>query len=214
MFFGKKEPSSKCPQCKSKVDDSFSFCPYCGKSFADPEKELRDFGMIGRSDFSQKANPFTPEEFGITDKLISSLVNNLTKTLNQQLNEMNNAEIENFPNGIKIKIGTVPTNVRPHARREVKKVITEEQINRMSSLPRAEAKTSVRRFSDKVVYEMAVPGLESAKDVFISKLESGYEIKAIGSKKVYVNSLPINLPIHGYAIENGRLFVEFKTQEH
>ena len=37
------------------------------------------------------------------------------------------------------------------------------------------------------------------EDIFISKLESGYEIKAIGSKKIYVNSVPINLPLKQYS---------------
>ena len=58
-------------------------------------------------------------------------------------------------------------------------------------MPRAEAKTKLRRLSDKVVYEIAAQGIESPDDVLISKLESGYEIKAIGKKKIYVNTIPM-----------------------
>ena len=57
---------------------------------------------------------------------------------------------------------------------------------------------------------MKAPGIESVEDVFISKLESGYEVKAIGKKKVYVNSLPVNLPLRGYGIDVSKgLMVEF-----
>ncbi len=84
-----------------------------------------------------------------------------------------------------------------------------EQLKKMGSLPRTEAKTSVKRFGDKVVYELATPGVNSANDVFVSKLESGYEIKAIGNKKIYVNSVPINLPLRKYSILKNKLLVEF-----
>ena len=83
----------------------------------------------------------------------------------------------------------------------------------MSNLPRAPAKTSVRRLSDKVVYELSAPGIESVEDVFVSKLENGYEIKAIGGKKVYVNSLPVNLQLKGFSISENKLLVEFKPEK-
>lgn len=215
MFFGKKiDKSSRCSQCNSKIDDSFSFCPYCGESLVDSEQEMKDFGILGRNDSSKrKINNPLQENFGITDKFLNSMISNLTKTLVKQFNEAENAtEIENFPNGIKIKIGQPINKKKAPRTSSVKKAITEEQLKKMSGLPRVEAKTDIRRFSDKVIYEMTTPGLESIQDVFISKLESGYEIKAIGNKKVYVNSLPINLPLRGYALEDGRLLVEFKTQ--
>ena len=64
---------------------------------------------------------------------------------------------------------------------------------------------------DKVVYELNTPGVQSVEDIFISKLESGYEVKALGSKKVYVNSIPVNLPISKYSILDNKLFVEFNS---
>ena len=73
-------------------------------------------------------------------------------------------------------------------------------------------KTNVRRLSDKVVYELKTTGIESVDDVFVSKLESGYEIKAIGNKKVYVNSLPVSLPMKGYSISDAGITVEFALE--
>ena len=82
----------------------------------------------------------------------------------------------------------------------------------MSTLPRTQAKTNIRRLSNKVIYELATPGLQSVQDVFVSKTESGYEIKALGDKKIYVNNLPIDLPMRGFSVEDNKLLVEFKTQ--
>lgn len=214
MFFSNKEKKGpKCPQCKSKINDSFSFCPYCGENIIDPEEELREFGMLGKNDSAHKK--ISMNSFGISDQMISSIMSNLIKTLNQEFKETNSMRVENLPNGIKIKIGnTLPSQEgNRREKKEQNKGPTDEQLKKMAALPRSEAKTNIRRFSDKVIYEMSTPGLESPHDVFISKLESGYEIKAIGKKKIYVNSLPINLPIRGYAIQNGHLLVEFKTQE-
>jgi hypothetical protein len=59
----------------------------------------------------------------------------------------------------------------------------------MGKLPRAKAKSSSKRLGDRLVYELVTPGVTSPKDIFISKLESGYEIKAIGQKKVYSKNL-------------------------
>src|SRR3990172_3572410 len=144
-------------------------------------------------------------------------MNSMIKALDKQMKEgaepifEGNADIEHSPNGIKIKIG-IPQgkqNRQQKPKHSIKKQITEAQLEKMSNLPRAPAKTSVRRLSDKVVYELSAPGISSTDDVFVSKLENGYEIKAIGGKKVYVNSLPVNLQLKGLVISDNKLLVEF-----
>ena len=87
--------------------------------------------------------------------------------------------------------------------------VSEKQFEKMNSLPRVKAETKVKRINDKIVYELETPGIESPNDVFVSKLESGYEIKAIGDKKVYVNTLPINLPLKAMSLNKEKLFIEF-----
>lgn len=221
MFFGKKNKEIKCESCNSVIEEKFNFCPYCGRSTIDEQKELEEFGLLGRNNLSGnnnlKENPLAGA--GITDELINSLMNNLIKSFGNQFkniseNESNNTSIENLPNGIKIKIGIPQDAKKPQKpRQSVRKQITSEQIEKMASLPRAAAKANVRRLSDKLVYELSTPGIESTEDVFISRLETGYEIKAIGKKKVYVNSLPINLPLKGFAIADNKLLVEFKTEK-
>lgn len=212
MFFKKK--TQKCDNCRSKIDDKFSFCPYCGISFIDEEKYAKDYGLLGRGE--ELDNEIIPAEFsmGITDKIIGSLMNNLIKSFDKQFKQMDRnfekAEIKTLPNGIRIQIG--PTASKKTAQKGIfEKPITEKQLEKMNSLPREKAEAKIKRLNDKVIYELNTPGIVSPQDVFISKLESGYEIKAITDKKIYVNSLPVNLPLKSLSISNNKLFVEFLT---
>jgi len=217
MFFSKKDKTRLCENCGSKTEKKNDFCPRCGNSFIDAEQEQEDFGLLGRDDFtSPMQNPAA--NLGITDRLFSSIFNNLVKTLDRQfqsqLREMERdegAEIRALPNGIRIKISNSPNKKHKKEKARNKAELTEEQIKKMSSLPRAKAKSSLKRFGDKLVYEISAPGVGSTEDIFISRLESGYEIKAIGSKKVYVNSIPISLPLQKYSILNNKIFFEFSA---
>ena len=213
MFFDKK---TKCKLCHSKIKEDFSYCPYCGHHLLSKEEELREFGMLGKNDSEEEniENQFAP--VGLTDKLINSLVSSLVKNIDKQMKDSiadDNTEITQLPNGIKIKINTNMPKSPKKVVKQAPRKISDEQMKKLSELPREIAKSKVRRLSDKVVYELSAPGVESPENIFFSKLESGYEIKAIGKKKIYVNSLPIELPLRGFAIDKDKILIEFKTQE-
>lgn len=226
MFFNKKTNNKECPSCNGSIDKKFNFCPHCGLSQVDPEKEMKDFGMLGKSDM-EDIQPIGLNGLGITDKLVSSIFTTLVKSLDKQMKNLdqdqgNNTEIRNFPNGVRIKIAQGPIGHPINAPQKKpkkfehsveKKQLTEEQIKKIAKLPRTEAKTNVRRLSNKVVYELSAPGVQSIEDIFLSKTESGYEIKAIGNKKVYINSIPINLQLRGFSTDNSKVFVEFHPEE-
>lgn len=222
MFFKKKakKNEAKCMHCNSNVDNKkYRFCPYCGESFIDEEQELKEFGMLGQDDMADEEimqNMFANANMGIADKLLNNMMQQLMKTLNRQFNELENTditEVRSFPNGIKIKISPARGQQLPQRQtRTEKQELTEKQIKKIANLPRTEAKTTVRRLSDKVVYELVTPGVESTEDVFVSKLETGYEIKAIGKNKVYVNSFPINLPLRRFWLQDKGLVLEFSLQ--
>lgn len=212
MFKGKS-----CKRCEGKLKDSFSFCPYCGLDLRNPYADEKDFGMLGRNDEALNAPLMGGGSLGITDKMIQSIFNSLLKGLEGQFKEdIQNPndlphEVQRLPNGIKIRIGTPPKEV-PQKKKSAPKYLTDEQVKRMSNLPRGEAKADVRRFSDKVVYELSAHGVDSVEDIFVSKLENGYEVKAIGKSKVYVNSLPVNLPLKKYYLKGKKLNIEFGLQ--
>jgi len=214
MFFSKKKDKQiKCEVCSSKLNDKYSYCPYCGSDLLDNEKELKNFGMLGRNDFNTKEIMDDSPKFGFTDKLISSLMNSLMKNIDEQFREIEKTEVKTLPNGIRIKIGVPQVREENPPRKKTSKLISQEQLEKMSSFPRTSAKANVRRLSDKVVYELNTPGLNSVQDVFVSRTESGYEIKAIGSNKVYVNNLSIDLPLKGFSVSDNKLLIEFKTDE-
>lgn len=216
MFFKKKSKKEvKCDACSSYINEDYSFCPHCGISYIDPIEDMRNFGMLGKTDELAENNQEAPANLGITDKIISSVMHSIIKNMVSQIGnpqkKLNQPEIQSFPNGIKIKIGLLPNQIKKVQKKAAKsaQTLTEEQIDKMSKFPRAEAKTNLRRLPDKVIYEISAPGIKSPEDIFVSKTESGYEVKAIGKTKIYTNNLPINLPLKGYSIHEKSLLFEF-----
>jgi predicted nucleic acid-binding Zn-ribbon protein len=223
MLFGKKE-KKKCANCGSKIEDRFSYCPDCGDSVFDSESEQEDFGLLGKDDYiEQQIDPYGPQTFGITDKIIGSMFNSLMKNLDKQFKnqlrevekDLDRTEVRSFPNGVSIKISGPlgQKKLKQNSQNPKTREIGKDQLRKMNSFPRIEAKTNVKRVGDKVVYELSTPGVSSPEDIFISKLESGYEIKALGTKKIYVNSVPITLPLRGFSIFKNKLVVEFSGFE-
>lgn len=216
MFFKRKLGGKECQKCKSRIEDKFSFCPYCGLSTVNKEKEMKDFGILGSRDINEGEflqSNIPRINLGMMDRIFSSLVSSLMKTMEQQINDFDSAEIENYPNGVRIKIENTPYKRKQKPARAIRRSLTSEQIKKMSELPRVKAKTTMRRIGDKIIYELNAPGISSTEDVFLAKLESGYEIKAIGDRKIYVNSLPVNLPLTAVSLQNDKVFIEFRTEQ-
>lgn len=209
MLFKKK--NKICNNCNTKINGGYSFCPYCGASLVDREKYLKDYGLLGKG---EEFN-YAPKEFnlGIADKIIGSLMSSLIKNLDRHFQEMDKdferGEVMSLPNGVRIRIGHSTPIKKKSQKSFFQKSISKEQLERMSSLPRTKAETTVKRLNNKIIYELNASGIESPDDIFISKLESGYEIKAIGDKSIYVNSLPVNLPLKSLSLGKDRLFIEF-----
>lgn len=218
MFFKKKSKKNEisCPECSSILENKkYRFCPYCGSSLH-KEDIIKEFGMLGQSDLNEEETMeqmFGDNGFGFADKILNTFVQQLIKTLNQQLNNIENsefAEVKTFPNGIKIKINPSAPSKKTPEKNKIE--LTKKQIEKITNLPKTEAKTTIKRLSDKIIYELNTPGVESTEDVFVSKVESGYEIKAIGKNKVYINNFPINLPLKGYWLKDKGLVFEFSLQ--
>jgi len=86
-----------------------------------------------------------------------------------------------------------------------------ENKNAFSKLEKKEPKTSIRRLSNKIIYEIEVPDVESINNISINQLDSSIEIKAIGKKTGYEKIIPINFPISSYELSNGKLILELKA---
>jgi HSP20 family molecular chaperone IbpA len=215
----------KCSNCNEKVSKNYEFCPFCGNNF----KSLRDnedYGFLGKNDFIEENNNFSPFNDSFMDKMLS----NALKILETQLKELprefketrpnnktpriqnNNLDVQFFVNGEKV----FPQN-NQEEREEIQKPIkirnniSEEKAERFYKLPKKEPNSKVRRLSGKIVYEIEVPGVTAIEDVLINQLENSIEIKALSKDKVYSKTLNINLPILNYKLSKGNLILELKV---
>jgi len=213
----------KCEKCGKKIEEKYSFCPYCGNNSNDDDE---DFGMLGKNDFMPIANEMKLP-LGL-NTLFNSLMKNLSKELDEQL-KGNFAEDKSKKvkkDGISISISTfgngapkIRVSPMRNQKIEQEKVnekfkrnnFTKEKIKRFSELKREEPKTNLRRLSNKIIYEIELPDVKSIEDVSIVNLENSIEIKAIGEKKAYTKIIPIRLPIKNYDLSEGKLILELGT---
>ena len=212
-MFGKK-----CPNCAKKVEKDFVFCPYC----AFPVKknaEKDNFGLIGKDDNLGNVPLIGSGNLGLPiplDKLIGSLMNQLGK----ELGNANNSQ--GLPRGnFKIQISTgMPMNPELMKRQQKKQrakiekapkiEIPVKEIERRKILPREEAQSNVRRLSDRIIYEIKVPGVDKKEQVVINKLDNSYEIKAYSNNACYTKSIPIDADLIQSYLRENTLFLELK----
>jgi len=229
--------NKKCPRCARKIDKDYEFCPYCGFNIK-KEEDARDFGFLGREDNFELPELGVGTQFGL-DKIFSSLLKQIDtqfKEMDRGLGgDMTPKKItkEKLPpnaRGISISI-TTSSNRKPeikvrgfgpgfenrteNAQEPVKEIkrqeISEEKARKIAKLPKQEAETNVRRLSNKIVYEISLPGIERQDNIIINKLENSIEIKAFSKDKVYFKLLPVNLPIINHKLENEKLILELKA---
>lgn len=214
-----------CVRCGNKLDRAFSYCPFCG---AKTEKKSSSW-LDGPLDFSELGTrlPFSSLFRGIEKHL-----HEFDQALLPKKTEKTEGKEKPFmrSGGISISIsstGGEPTiRVRPFSfgkpmlkevrAREVSiepptKRLSRLQEERLAKLPKAEPSTKVRRLTDRIIYEIDLPGVQE-KDVIISKLQNSIEIKAFTKDKAFFKLIPINLPILKHRLEKGKLILELKPE--
>ena len=88
-----------------------------------------------------------------------------------------------------------------------------DKKKKFSNLPHEEPSTNIRRFSDRVVYEINIPGVKSKDDISINILDNSIEIKAVSKDKAYFKLIPISLPLMNYNLSKGKLVLELGEKE-
>jgi len=220
-MFNKK----KCKRCGRKTDEKNSFCPTCGFPLKEPTNE-EDWGMLGKNDF------LSPE-IGMPG--FNNLFNSIMKDFGSQFStierELRN-NLENGPKqnkrGISISISTSgnnPPKIRINKlngepinqvekkttvkkRKDVLSSLSEEKSREFLALPQEEPLTQIRRLSNKVIYEIELPGVKSLKDISIMQLEKSIELKAVAKNKAYKKIIPIDFPIQKYKLSKDKLILE------
>jgi hypothetical protein len=219
-MFNKK----KCKNCGKKINQSYDFCPYCGDNLKNPNNQP-DWGMLGKDDIIGLEEIKMPMGLGT---LFNSLVKNMDKQFREIERESNKKmKSQNIKQGgISINISTTGNfppriKIQEFGDRPKQKIVKEikgkqinlpnEKIKELMKLPKKEPKTEMKRFSDSIVYELNIPGVNSIDNIAINKLENSIEIKAFGKKYIYVKIIPVNLPIKNYNLEEEKLILELKN---
>jgi len=224
-MFGKKA----CKNCSNKVSSKYEFCPYCGDSFSGKSKnEDGDFGMLGKNDrFENEFEKIGKEMFGgfggsIINKMLGNAMKMLEKEMQKEMKDIKKRDMQPrtnfqlFINGKKINTGGINDLNFPaqenRIKRKVKEVpsryLPQNNLKDFLKLPKEEPKTNVRRFSNKIIYEINMPEVKSVKDLSIIKLENTIEVKGAGKSKAYSKRIPVNFPITNYNFSRGKLVLE------
>jgi hypothetical protein len=217
-----------CKECGKKINGGKNFCPNCGNSL-NSEKKIKNFGLLGKNDLENLSSEIKlPGGLGM-------LFNSLMKNLDKQFKEMDLNDEKNFidknnakKQGISISIltsGNMPPKIKINQfgnKQEKAKIQKNEKnfqsnnfskanLEKLSKFPREEPLVEMKRFSNKIIYEIKIPEVTSIKDISIIKLENSIEIKAIAKDKVYFKLIQINLPILDCNLLEGNLILEFDT---
>lgn len=207
----------KCFNCARKVEKNFIFCPYCGVNLH-KEENRRKYGFLGIDD---DVNSLNLGSLGL-----GGIFNSLMAELNKQMKVLDKEHLDSnvFRKGFSVNISSIvgkPVfNIRELGAKQEEKSkdivpktnLSEEKIKKIAKLPRKEARAEVRRLSNKIVYEIYLPGVKSMKDVIINRLENSIEIKAFSSEEFFFKTLPINLPVTNYKLDKDKLVLELKPK--
>jgi len=199
-----------------------------------------DYGMLGKNDMPdefQEIDKISNSIFsGFGGKIMNRMLNNTMKMLEKEM-EKSTREIEkqnnqnpNFQNHFELFINgkrVNPENIKVSkaqllmpgknpSERQFKKEIpkniffSKDKKEQFLKFEKTEPKTELKRFSDKIIYEVFLPGVKSIEDVSIIQLESSIEIKAVSNskKKSYSKIIPVGMKIANYFLEKGILVLE------
>jgi len=214
----------KCKKCGEKTPKKNNFCANCGFDLS-RNYNARDYGMIGKDDNGsiEKA----PTGFNSIIGRIVREMNKQIQELNKEINPQNKPvqpEIRN--SGINISITTSEDG---EGRIKIQKFgdfdeveeddedvfvnaeITDAKAREIAKLPKEEAKTNIRRLSDRILYEIHLPGVKTLEDIMINRLENSIEVKAFTDKKSYFKILPVTYAITRYKLlKSGKLILEME----
>ena len=212
-MFNRKE----CQHCGKKIKDSYDFCPSCGKNMVGKKKDL---GMLGNNDEPNDFENLTQNLFGgfgggMLNKMLGNAMKMLEKEMQKEMKNQPKSNMQLFVNGKRIDIPNMKqsksvqkNNLQIHSTH-----FSEANQKEFISLEEKEPKTELKRIGDAIIYEINLPKVKSLNDTSIVKLENSIEIKAISKENAYFKSIPINLPLTNYELNNEKLILEFESKD-
>jgi HSP20 family molecular chaperone IbpA len=147
-----------------------------------------------------------------------------SKPIIQDGKKVGNVQEFNFPGGhgfsIQIQMGGSPQDIiikdesnedKTKKIRLPKSKISDKRAQELARLPRHEPETKIRRMTDKLVYEISLPGVKNEQDIMINNLQNSIEVKAFSKDKAYFKLIPLAFPIKSWNLKDERLVLELKT---
>ncbi|MEA3413962.1 MAG: hypothetical protein U9Q99_00335 [Nanoarchaeota archaeon] len=195
-----------CPKCNSKIKNSYNFCPSCGNQL----KQSSNFGMLGQNDFIEDSNSFQNFGGGMINKMLGGAIKMLEKEITKEMKK-NSPEIQPKT---RMKLMINGKEISPNKIQEKKPIqslpinFSKESLEKYKTLLKKEPISNMKRFEDKIEYEIKIPGVESIKDISIINLENSLEVKAIAKKQGYFKIVPFNLPLKKFSLLKGILTLE------
>ena len=204
----------KCPRCNGKMSKKHNFCPHCGLSMREGEKFFEPQFNLGF--------PFNAI-FKQLEKQIERELREIDKNMDKPLLDSDNPTP--FVQGLTIRIdssnGNPVIKVSSSGKEQKENIpkdnvglrsrITEEKAEKLSSLPKEEAKTTVRRLTDRIIYELSLPEVDK-ENIIVTRLQHSIEIKAFSKDKAFFKLIPLSMPILNSKLEDGKLILELKPQ--
>lgn len=203
---------TNCPRCNNKFSKKYNFCPYCGHNMRGTEKFFEpsfNLGFPFNAIFKQLEKQIEKEMRSIDKNMDKSLLDMddptpLVKGLTIKIDSSNGTPV------IKVSSSNKSENeVVPRERVGLKTNIDEKKAEEISRLPKEEAKTTVRRLTDRIIYELDIPGVNK-EDIIVTRLQNSIEIKAFSKDKAFFKLIPVSLPILNSKLEEGKLVLELK----
>lgn len=213
----------KCKYCGKDLEDEFMFCPYCGHDLK--EMKIKGFGFY--SPFLDMFDSVSDTFRGV-DELFEIPDINLDEVEKDQQAKMSGIDInisnvggkpdvkvntwgdfKKYEPEILKKLGAKSYKEAPSEKEEIEKA-SEEVLDTPPKYEEVKG-TNIRRLGDRIIYEFDMPGIVDVKDVRIRKLESSYEIRALGKDNAYFKLLPLNFELQSYKVEDGKVIMEFSV---
>jgi HSP20 family molecular chaperone IbpA len=197
----------KCPACGKKVEEKFSYCPYCGASLESEEEfeEFRPFRIFEDID----------KEFERIDKMFGKSFFKFPKFergggisitiqsgtgMEPKIEVKTSGEYKKLEPEIKRRLGVKP------AIEEVEEEIEKKprRIPKVTEEPEAK----IEKIGNKQRIEIKLPDVKSEKDIEVKDLEQSIEVKAFAGDKAYFKLLPIVGTVTKKEFKNGILKIE------
>ncbi|MFH0956292.1 MAG: zinc ribbon domain-containing protein [Candidatus Aenigmatarchaeota archaeon] len=188
-----------CQRCKGEMKDGWLFCPACGaRKGADPDE------VMGRDFFSKLLSGFK-ENMGKDDGAFPGMPGGVKGPV--------------FSGPVKIKIsatnagrpGPVGIRIMDGEGRPAGGSSHESPGEGQESLAAAEPQVRTTMEQGRMLAELSVPGVKSARDVSIKELPSSVEVRASSEDKLYFRILkkPVAARVSAVSLDGGVLRIKF-----